>query len=65
MLNRPVGSAVVLLSLAAFLAADPRPPGLGEPRHFRVGFAPASVAIADVNRDGKPDLVVVNSGSGT
>ncbi|MBW8876206.1 MAG: VCBS repeat-containing protein [Acidobacteria bacterium] len=38
-------------------------PGLGEPRHFRVGFAPASAAIADVNRDGKPDLVIANSGS--
>ncbi|MFY9825851.1 MAG: VCBS repeat-containing protein [Thermoanaerobaculia bacterium] len=43
-------------------SAIERPPA--EPRHFRVGAAPASVAIADVNRDGKPDLVVANSGSG-
>jgi hypothetical protein len=69
MLNRPVGG-VILFSSTAFLAtllvleAAPRSPGLGEPRHFRVGAAPASVAIADVNRDGKPDLVVANSGSG-
>jgi hypothetical protein len=66
MLNRVVGGAVVFLSLSALLAleAAPRPAGLGEPRHFRVGSAPASVAIADVNRDGKPDLVLANSGSG-
>ncbi|HEV7509320.1 MAG TPA: VCBS repeat-containing protein [Thermoanaerobaculia bacterium] len=70
MLNRPVGGAIVLLSLAALLAtllvlkADPGSPGLGEPRHFRVGAAPASVAVADFNRDGKPDLAVANNGSG-
>ncbi|HEX4959970.1 MAG TPA: VCBS repeat-containing protein [Thermoanaerobaculia bacterium] len=69
MLNRPLGAAIVFLSPAALLGtllvleAAPRPPGLGEPRHFRVGSAPASVAIADVNRDGKPDLVVANTGS--
>src|SRR5258707_14858130 len=68
MLKRPVGSAIVLLSLTALLAgllvlkAAPRPPGPGEPRHFRVGAAPSSIAIADVNRDGKPDLVVANNG---
>lgn len=51
------------LFLAALLAleAAPRPPGPGGPRHFRVGAAPSSVAIADVNRDGKPDLVVANN----
>jgi hypothetical protein len=65
MLNRPVGGAIVFLSLASLLVleADPRSPGPGEPRRFRAGFAPASVAIADVNRDGKPDLVAANSGS--
>jgi len=54
------------LFLAALLAleAAPQPAGPGGPRHFRVGAAPVSVAIADVNRDGKPDLVVANSGSG-
>ena len=69
MVNRPVG-AILFFSSTAFLVAllvlegAPRPPGPGEPRHFRVGAAPVSVAIADVNRDGKPDLVVANSGSG-
>jgi hypothetical protein len=56
----------ILLLPAALLAleAAPRTPGPGGPRHFRVGAAPASVAIADFNRDGKPDLVVANNGGG-
>lgn len=29
------------------------------------GFSPSSVAVADMNNDGKPDLVVSNSGSNT
>ncbi len=61
MRNRPLGT---LLVAALVLKAGPGWPGLGEPRHFRVGAAPASLAIADVNRDGKLDLVVANSGSG-
>ncbi len=32
---------------------------------FTVGFRPASVAAADVNGDGKPDVLVANSGNGT
>src|SRR5262249_47200208 len=32
---------------------------------IRVGDGPGSIAIADVNRDGKPDILVVNSASET
>src|SRR5262245_52636959 len=32
---------------------------------FRVGSAPVAVAVADVNRDGHPDLVVANRDSST
>ncbi|HEX3555075.1 MAG TPA: VCBS repeat-containing protein [Thermoanaerobaculia bacterium] len=52
-----------MATTVTFVASRLSSPGLGEPRHFRVGAAPASVVIADVNRDGKPDLVVANSGS--
>lgn len=34
-----------------------------KPRHFAVGTRPASVAIGDLNGDGKRDLAVANSGS--
>jgi hypothetical protein len=32
---------------------------------FATGFRPQSVAVADVNGDGKPDLIVANSGDNT
>ncbi len=32
---------------------------------FSVGWNPQSVAVADFNGDGKPDLAIANSGSGT
>jgi hypothetical protein len=35
----------------------------GKPRHFAVGTGPASVAIGDLNGDGKRDLAVANTGS--
>jgi hypothetical protein len=35
----------------------------GKPRHFAVGTRPASVAIGDLNGDGKRDLAVANTGS--
>jgi hypothetical protein len=35
----------------------------GKPRHFAVGAFPTSVVVADVNGDGRRDLVVANSSS--
>lgn len=35
----------------------------GAPVDYTVGSSPASIAIADFNRDGKPDIAVLNSGS--
>src|SRR5947209_2270006 len=37
----------------------------GPPTNFEVGRHPSSVAIADFNQDGKPDLVVGNEGVNT
>src|SRR5262245_25633045 len=33
--------------------------------NFNVGDSPRAVVVADVNRDGRPDLATANSGSGT
>src|SRR5204863_2642248 len=35
----------------------------GAPQNYAVGANPSSVAVADFNRDGKPDLVTANQGS--
>ena len=37
----------------------------GEQLEYLVGGDPASLAIADLNRDGKPDLAIANRGSST
>ncbi|MGH8865117.1 MAG: FG-GAP repeat domain-containing protein, partial [Burkholderiales bacterium] len=54
-----------LALLTATLSAHPRPlffsPAKGSP--VAAGDNPESVAIGDVNRDGRPDLVVANLGS--
>jgi hypothetical protein len=59
-----VPAAIVFLALSM-----PGTPSAGDGdvrftvRHVPVGREPSSVEIADVNRDGKPDLVVANGGS--
>jgi len=55
--------AVVTLSGAASVPG-PRPP-FAAPRGYLVGVFPTSVAIGDLNRDGKADLAVANTVSNT
>ena len=40
-------------------------PAAFQPPQANVGSAPTSVAIADVNGDGIPDLVAANNGNNT
>jgi FG-GAP-like repeat len=51
----------VSVALAAF--AVQALGSFSKPRHFSVGTFPASVAISDLNGDGKRDLAVANTGS--
>jgi hypothetical protein len=55
-------SVSVLLNQTAPGAATP---SFGPAVNFGAGSGPASVAAADVNGDGRPDLVVANQGSNT
>ena len=59
-------SALVLLVPATFScdaqSIKPRPP-VFESLRFSVGTGPVSVVVADVNKDGKPDIVAANAGS--
>jgi hypothetical protein len=41
------------------------PPQFRPPQTFATGSGPRALAIADVNGDGRPDLIVANSGSDT
>ncbi|MFI5181986.1 MAG: FG-GAP repeat domain-containing protein [Thermoanaerobaculia bacterium] len=65
----PKRAALVPVTIAFLALSTPGRPIAGDDvaefavRRIPVGREPSSVEIADVNRDGKPDLVVVNAGS--
>jgi type II secretory pathway component GspD/PulD (secretin) len=64
LLSSDLNSTSSALSSAATAAALTS--GLSLPRNdYNVGQAPVSVAIADFNEDGKPDLAVANQKDGT
>jgi len=58
-----------VLAAALFITASRLPTAAVsanfERKVFPVGNGPGSIAIADVNHDGKPDILVVNTGSQT
>src|SRR5262249_56558187 len=58
------GSATVSVLLNT-TAAGATTPSFAPQQTFATGSAPSSVAVGDVNGDGKPDLLVANIGSGT
>ncbi|QEH32331.1 FG-GAP repeat protein [Aquisphaera giovannonii] len=58
--NRSVGSVSVLLNTTATGATTP---SFAARQTFAVGSHPYAAAIADVNGDGKPDLIASNAGS--
>jgi hypothetical protein len=60
--NSGTDTVAVLLNTTAPGAV---PPGFAPAANFGAGSAPASVAAADVNGDGRPDLLVANRGTDT
>ena len=58
-------SANTVSALLNTTAAGASTPSFAAQQTFAVGSAPASVTAADVNGDGKPDLVVANEGANT
>ena len=60
-LDTPLG---VLSALIVFATAEPAvaaPPTFSGPTPFTAGAFPSSVPVADLNGDGRPDLVTANS----
>src|SRR5712692_8152366 len=55
-------TSLLLAGLAAPLRAEPL---FFDPVSYGTGNNPYAVAIADLNRDGRPDIVVANYGSNT
>ncbi|MFI5380353.1 MAG: FG-GAP-like repeat-containing protein [Tepidisphaerales bacterium] len=44
---------------------DPPTLPMGSKSDFAAGIAPAAVAVADINHDGRPDIIVANPSDGT
>src|SRR5712691_1265025 len=59
------GTLVALLAGAALPSSAQAPASFALPVSFQTGALPITVGIADVNGDGKPDLVTVNTGANT
>ena len=60
--NQSSATVSVLINTTATGATTPT---FATQQSFTVGVNPTSVAIADLNGDGKPDLIVTNAASGT
>src|SRR5262249_57843539 len=60
--NNVSGTVSVLLNTTA---AGATIPSFAPQQTFATGTQPSSVAVGDVNGDGRPDLLVANTGSGT
>ena len=58
------GNALVTLLIAAFVPTTGLAIEFASPVSYPVGTSPAAVVVADLDRDGKPDLAVANSGGG-
>src|SRR5881409_2485540 len=59
------GTLVALLAGAALPSSAQAPASFNPAVSFPTGALPITVGIADVNGDGKPDLVTVNTGANT
>ena len=63
--DKRLAVAVLACSLLAVWQAPAFGKGFAGVRSFNVGATPQSVAVGDFNGDGKPDMVVANSGDNT
>src|SRR2546426_6824378 len=60
-----IGGILVSLLCSVPPSMAQNPATFGPALTLTTGASPASVAVADVNGDGKPDILVVNTGANT